>query len=380
MAKNISVNFNRKGEMGRQIGSLYAFFNASVQGTARIAETLTSRDSSGNIRLSNVGKRIVQGGLLLGAMQAVALAAVGYGDDEPPEFVRDRSIIIPLGDSYITIPMPLGYNAIPSFGRILTEWALSGGKNTQERLVHIMDMLLDVTNPIGNAGISLQTIAPTVIDPLAALAENKDFTGRPIARQDFNSLDPTPGFTRAKDTASAIAKGLAYAINGITGGTDFKPGAISPTPDQIDYLIGQVTGGVGREAMKVEQTATSIATGENLPAYKIPVVGRFYGDTTGQSSEGNAFYKNLREIKMHENQIKGMERAGEDARQYRLDNPESTLVTVANYTERTVQKLRKQRRAMLEKDAQPEQIQKIDARITELMHNLNQKVKQKQES
>ncbi|PPC99504.1 MAG: hypothetical protein CTY35_04085 [Methylotenera sp.] len=384
MAKNISVNFNRKGEMGRQIGSLYAFFNASVQGTARIGETLTSTDKNGKIKLSTIGKRIVQGGLLLGSMQALLLAAAGYDDDEPPEFVRDRSIIIPLDffgadGKFVTVPMPLGYNAIPSFSRILTEWALSGGENTQERLVHILDMVMNVTNPIGNAGLSLQTIAPTVIDPLAALAENKDFTGRPIAREDFNSLNPTPGFTRAKDTASAISKGLAYGINAITGGTDYKPGEFSPSPDQIDYLIGQVTGGVGREAMKVEQTATALVTGEDLPAYKIPIVGRFYGDATGQSSQGNAFYKNLREINKHENQIKGMIKAGEDPTQYRLDNPESRLITQANYTERAVKKLRKQRRALLEIGDNPSAIESIDDRITELMLNLNEKVKLRKE-
>lgn len=384
MAKNISVNFNRKGEMGRQIGSLYAFFNASVQGTARIGETLTSTDKNGKIKLSTIGKRILQGGLLLGSMQALLLAAAGYDDDEPREFVRDRSIIIPLDffgadGKFVIVPMPLGYNAIPSFSRILTEWALSGGDKTQERLVHILDMVMNVTNPIGNAGLSLQTIAPTVIDPLAALAENKDSTGRTIAREDMNSLNPTPGFTRAKDTASAISKGLAYGINAITGGTDYKPGEFSPSPDQIDYLIGQVTGGVGREAMKVEQTATALVTGEDLPAYKIPIVGRFYGDATGQSSQGNAFYKNLREINKHENQIKGMLKAGESPAQYKLENPESSLITQANYTERAVQKLRKQRRALLEIGDNPSAIESIDDRITELMLNLNEKVKLRKE-
>jgi len=384
IAKNISVNFNRKGEMGRQIGSLYAFFNASIQGTARIGETLTVTDANGRLKLGKIGKRIVQGGLLLGAMQAVLLAASGYDDDEPPEFVRDRSLIFPLDllgadGKFISIPMPLGYNAIPSFGRILTEWALSGFDNTQERLVHVIDMLFDVTNPIGNAGLSLQTISPTVIDPLASLAENKDFTGRPIARTDFNSLDPTPGFKRTKDTASMVSKALAYGVNGITGGTDFKPGTLSPTPDQIDFLIGQITGGVGREVLKVEQTATSIVTGENLPVHKIPVVGRFFGDTTGQSSQGTAFYRNLLELNKHENEIKGLRESGQNVAQYRLDNPESILINQANHTQRAVQKLNKMRRMLLEKDASPDEIKRINERITVLMTSLNEKVKAKKE-
>lgn len=61
---------------------------------------------------------------MLGAMQALALAAAGFDDDEPPDFVRERNIIIPIGGKkYITIPMPLSFHAIPNIGRITTEWA-----------------------------------------------------------------------------------------------------------------------------------------------------------------------------------------------------------------------------------------------------------------
>jgi GGDEF domain-containing protein len=374
LAKNLTVNFNRKGAVGAQIGSLYAFFNASVQGTARIAETLFTDG-----KLSKVGKQIVGGGLLLGAMQALLLA--GFDEDEPPEFVRDRNLIMPVGDGkYLTFPMPLGFNVIPGYGRVLTEWALAGFAEPQERFVHLLDMTADMFNPIGNAGLSIQTLAPTVIDPVAALSENKDFSGRPIAREDFNSLDPTPGFTRAKDTASAMGKALAYGINFISGGTDFKPGAISPTPDQIDYLIGQVTGGVGREAMKVEQTATSMLTGEALPSHKIPIAGRFYGDADGESAQGNAFYNNLRELNEHENEITGLRKLGKDTSAYRKEHPESSLIMLSNHSERAVQKLRKQRRALIEKDVSKEAIERIDSRITEVMRGLNDKVKLRKEA
>ena len=63
LAKNITVNFNRKGQMATQVGALYAFFNASVQGTARIAETLFDKNE-GNIKaakLSKTGKKIIAG-------------------------------------------------------------------------------------------------------------------------------------------------------------------------------------------------------------------------------------------------------------------------------------------------------------------------------
>lgn len=371
LAKNLTVNFNRKGEMGRQIGALYAFFNASVQGTARIAQTLAGP----------AGKQIVAGGLLLGVMQAVALALAGFDDDEPPDWERDRNLIIPIGDGkYLKFAMPLGFNAIPAFGRIATEWALDGFTKGPQRLVHTIDMLLDVTNPIGNAGFSMQTVSPTALDPIAALTENKDWTGRPIAREDMSSLNPTPGHTRAKDTASAFGKSISRAINYLTGGTDFKPGAVSPTPDQVDYLIGQIAGGVGREYLKAEQTATSAVTGESLPVYKIPLFGRFYGDTTGQSSQASEFYNNLRELNEHENEIKGRRKAGEDVLAYRRENPETGLIPFANMAERQVQALRKRKRELVEKDAPKEKIAKVDERITAIMTRMNERVKARKEA
>jgi hypothetical protein len=36
LAKNLTVNFNRRGSWGVAMNSMYLFYNASVQGTARI--------------------------------------------------------------------------------------------------------------------------------------------------------------------------------------------------------------------------------------------------------------------------------------------------------------------------------------------------------
>ena len=77
LAKNISVNFNRKGQVGQQAGALYAFFNAAMHGTARIGETMLSMDK-GDVKtrkLNSAGKHIITGSVMLGAVQALALAA-----------------------------------------------------------------------------------------------------------------------------------------------------------------------------------------------------------------------------------------------------------------------------------------------------------------
>lgn len=373
LAKNLTVNFNRKGQVATQMGALYAFFNASMQGTARLAQTLTGP----------MGRRIITGGILLGSMQALLLASAGMGDDEPPEFVRERNLILPIGDGkYISLPMPLGFHVLPNLGRIPVEFVMSGFREPARRISDLVAIFADTFNPIGNAGLSLQTIAPTVVDPFAALAENKDWTGKPIAKMDMNANSPTPGHNRAKDTSTVWSKSIAEAINYLSGGTKYKPGVVSPTPDQIDYLIGQVTGGVGREAAKAEQTVTStIFTGEELPLHKVPLVGRFVGDTKGQSAEGSKFYAALQRINEHENEIKGMRKDGRGAEiaGYIQDNPEARLMLYSNHVEREVQKLRAAKRDALERGDEG-RVRMIESALTAKMRAFNERVRSAQGS
>ena len=365
LAKNLTVNFNRKGHLTREAGALYAFFNASMQGTARIAETLKGP----------AGIRIVAGGIGVGVLQALAMAAAGFDDDEPPQFLRERSLIFPIGGKkYLTLPMPLGFNILPSIGRIATEWALAEGAEPASRVLALMNVTMDSMNPIGNAGVSLQTIAPTVVDPIVALAENKDWTGQPIARKDFNSMAPTPGHTRAKDTSTAVGMLVSKGLNALSGGTEYTPGLLSPTPDQIDYLIEQVTGGVGREISKAEQTVSSVRTGEELPPYKVPLVGRFYGTTTGQASEARAFYDHLRALNRHELELRGRREAHDNIGAYLADHPEARLVRDANRAERRVSDLRKRKRALVEKKAPANAVRDVEQRMTREMAQFNARV------
>jgi hypothetical protein len=382
LAKNLTVNFNRKGQIGQQAGAVYAFFNAAMQGTARIGQTLFTMEGGNykTMRLSSTGKKVVYGGMLLGAMQAMALAAAGFGDDDPPEFLRARSLIIPTGGkTYVSIPMPLGLNVLPGIGRSLTEFALGGFQAPTKRAIGLFSLFADNFNPIGNAGLSMQTITPTALDPLVAITENRDFTGKPIARVSSNKA--IPGFTQYKDSSTVIGKLVAEAINGATGGNAYVAGALSPTPDQIDYLIGQVTGGVGRELSKVEQTTLNLARGEDLPLYKIPLVGRFVGNSASQASQGGQFYANAQRLNELETEVKGMIKDGkrEEAGAVMKEHPEAYLIAQANSAERQVQRLKREKRMIVESGASREAVAAKEAQITQVMTRLNQSMERLRE-
>jgi hypothetical protein len=378
LSKNLTVNFNRKGRQTREIGALYAFFNAAIQGTARMAETLRGPK----------GKQIMLGGVVLGVVNSLVGMAVmggsGEGDDDQdewskiPDFIKENSLIIPLGrKDYLTVPMPLGFKVFPNIGRLAVEFATGGpDKTVGKSLGHLITVLMDAFNPLGGTQNMGQMVAPTVIDPIVALMQNKDWTGRPIYRENNNPLDPQPGTKTVKDSASTVSKGLAAAINAITGGTQYRPGAWSPSPDALDYVIGQLTGGLGRELLKANQVLTAPFTGDELPPHKIPLIGRLYGNTSGPGAQSGQFYDNVKALNEIENELKGRMRNNGDVDAYRASEPLVNLVGMGSKVESEISKIRTYRRAIVERDepGHQERVKELDKRIGELMAMLNHEV------
>jgi hypothetical protein len=377
IAKNLTTNFNRKGQVAQQVGALYAFFNASMQGTARIGQAIFTMEPGKpkTMRLSPLGKKVVFGGVTLGVMQALLLAAAGFDEEEPQEFVRERNLIIPVGGKkYITIPMPLGLHVLPNLGRIPAEFAMGGFQNPSATAIKVMSLFADAFNPMGSAGLSMQTLVPTVLDPLAALAENKDFSGRSIAKESFNQA--TPGHALGRDSASALATWVAQAINFLSGGTQYVRGEFSPTPDQIEYLVGQATGGVGRELLKLQSTAKGLMDGDEVQPHKVPLLGRFYGDSDTPSAKQATFYGHMDSVRRHAEQVKGLRLDGNasEALAYAASHPEARLAFAARKASQDVQKMRELRRELELQGASKEAIRNIDQRMVQRMELFNELV------
>ena len=377
LAKNITVNFNRKGASTQTIAALYAFFNAAVQGTKRLVETLFTKDKTGKIKLSPLGKKIIAGGMFLGVMQAAILAMAGFGADEPSEWVKSKNLIIPVGDGkYLSIPMPLGFNVFPNVGRLIAEYmmvqsgAMNGRRDLQTTATNIFSAILGSVNPLGTSTFA-QTLAPTIVDPFVAIAENRDAFGRPISRED-KALAPSPGYERSRETANFVSQGLAYSLNYITGGGDKGIGLVSPTADQISYVAGQYAGGVGKLAIQTGEYVKSLFTGEDVETYQIPVAGKLYGDLNTPAAVSGVFYENIKVMSNHERVIKEMKGKGVEA--YYKEDPEARLWRRANYVENEVARLKKERAALKERDAPEAQIKRKDEMIKEKMQAFNKQV------
>jgi len=376
LGRELTVDFNRKGRMGRELGPLYAFFNASVQGSARTLQTLAGPD----------GAKIIAGGVSLGVLQAVMLLAAGYDDDEIPEFVKSRAIIIPLGTDdegkkrYFTIPLPLGLHVLPNTGRVLAELTMDGGKDAITKGFAAVGEIAGAFNPLGGGNIftadgALRTVAPTVIDPVIEVLSNKNFAGAAIEREGYGN-DPRPGFERAREGTLRAPTGQAYLeisriLNKVSGGDEYEAGRVSPTPEMVRYLAQVVGGGLLREIEKTVNTSIAMSKGEDTKPTGLPVFGRFYGEVDDASVQRSRYYDNLTAIEKAEKLIRAAEKKGDldAADRIEADKPEAMLKKEKN---RVVKDLRELNKEAMETVGDSEAIKALDEERTAVMRDLNE--------
>ena len=142
LAKNITVNFNRKGQMATQVGALYAFFNASARHGADCRNPV--RQERGQYQ----GGEAVEDrqedhrrGVAFGSDAKPSSGCRRFDDDEPPEFVRGAQPgHADWRRKYLTLAMPLGFHVLPGIGRIATEFVLSGGKDPAKKAASFVSM------------------------------------------------------------------------------------------------------------------------------------------------------------------------------------------------------------------------------------------------
>lgn len=343
ISKNVSTNFNRRGSVSSTINQLFPFFNAAMQGSARLAEVLFEKQTytvakEGRVavdqktKLTPYGKAILSSLAGLGGLQAALLAMAGFEDDDIPKNVKDRGFIIPLsGGAYAIIPMPHGFNTIINFGREMADAVIHPDNAKQ----HVANALWQAPafNPLGSAGNVVTDFLPAIADAPVSLYMNEDAFGRPIAREDGDKTNPTPGFTRAKEGASRFGRVMSEALNTISGGNDDQKGVLSPTPDQIDHAMGVIGGGVGRETMKVGAVigaAIDTLAGnerEPIPTYKLPLIGRLIGDTKEPVALRSKVFDIRTELNEKHARYKGLSERGdtEAANAYWDEHPELAL-------------------------------------------------------
>ena len=174
---------------------------------------------------------------------------------------------------------------------------------------------------------------------------------------------------------------MAYGINYISGGGANDIGKWSPTGDDIDYLIGQYSGGAARELVKAGRFGVAMFQPEDIPSYRVPIAGKFYGETGSPAAVTDQFYKNVNRLAEREGTIKRMQEKKLSTTTYKADHPETSLIQTANNLENQISKLNKTRRTLLAKPQTPQvkaEIKRLEEQKTRQMKDFNERVKKLQ--
>ena len=260
------------------------FFNASVQGTARLAQALTTSRSA----------QLVVGGIAVMGFLLDALNRAMSDDDEEtgrnrydmiPEFEKSKNWIFmnPMKPGqYVKVPLPLGPHVFHNAGRLISDAVFRDDpRNASEYGWSMASTVLDAFSPLGVTPSVGQLIAPSILDPVLQVAENKSFTGGPVYKSGdtgFGKTDPKPAYTRHFENTPDMWKAASRGLNDITGGDKDKPGMVNLEPDILKHVFYAMTGGPGRMLDQASDTTQSQARGEAPSVNRIPFVSRFYGE------------------------------------------------------------------------------------------------------
>ena len=271
-AKEISVNFNKKGAGDRFIGAtgqtfignvaagtsgagraLYLFWNAAIQGTF---------GNFGKAAVRHPGKMaaLVGTNFMLGLL-VTALAASGGGDDDDsyydlPEHVRRQNFIVKgPGKTWIKVPLPQEFRAVYGLGELAGCTIFNNEKLEPGKMAAQVTQLLPI-----DAMEGWQGAIPSSVKPAVEVARNESWYGSPIWK-DTEWNKHMPQWTKAYKNANPDLVNLAAVLNEMSGGSKYKKGAVDMNPAAVEYLLKQYTGGIFTVANQVRNLA-AVADGD----------------------------------------------------------------------------------------------------------------------
>ena len=335
LAKNLTVNFNRKGEIGTLMNSLYMFTNASIQGTANFMRAIgTLDDSPLGKTLSNAytGKKLNRAqkaaGVMMGASFALAALNRAFSEedddgvpffDKVPGYVRERNLVLMksvlgVGEpgEYWTIPLPYGYNVFYNMGDAL-ESALNSDYQVRrdELLTGLAASFATSFNPIGwHQGGVAPSLAPSLLVPAVELDANTNFFGGPIYKENFafgpQKADSALSFRSTKE----IYKDISEWMNDATGGDTYIEGGIDVSPDTLEHLAEFALGGLYTFATRSYDSVERLLQDRDVPVRNVPFRRKVEGEVTPYADQSE-FYdrvERVESLRAQRKELRGRER------------------------------------------------------------------------
>jgi len=321
-AKELTVNFNRKGSEGTKLNSWFLFYNASMQGIKRTGALMKSPKTWGYL------------GALTAAQIAAVMYAMGQEDDDGtpiwdkvPDHVKQRNLVFTWLDDggeqkILTIPMPYGLNVFPYFAGRVADGMMHAENRPRDRAMSIAaDTVSTAVQsfspvPLDDGAMGL---LPTALRIPLSIQVNRDDFGRQIRKENpFGKFD-VPRASIGKPDTLEMFKVMATGLNRIGGGDERTPppmSAFDVAPEDIEYVLEKLGGGTGKFIIDMA-TVGQKATGE-LPveARDIPIAKRFFTNVNEPAAQQAMFYERREAIERDADMVRDV---------YEKDGPEAAI-------------------------------------------------------
>ena len=233
-ASDITVNFNRSGEVGRKLNKIFRFSNATVQGMDKQARIFTSGGKK------EIAKHMLR--YLISAILTTALLEFWNrtsdedGWEELSQYQKNNFYCISIGNGkFIKIPKAREAAILNTTAERAADYAFGDKEAFYQFGQYIGDTTLPAWLPvtgIAEGGIEEgvhQAAGGTILGGIVDNMVNKDFKGTPIVS---SALEDEPNKEQYNQKTSLLAKSIGQTFNW--------------SPMKIDHLIDNYTGIIGK--------------------------------------------------------------------------------------------------------------------------------------
>jgi len=307
LAKNVSVNFNRRGDVGGAIGAGYLFFNAGVQGVDRFWKSMKTPS----------GQKLAAMYLGIGFMTAVwSRATMGDDDDGEPRYdkisnftkMRNWIIGIPGTDGeFVQIPMPYGFGVWGQLGKELEHLIFSGDDRLEAAGEAALRMLSGLTthfSPIGETSFEngwyamARPIIPTLAEPWTDVLANETYWGGKIypAKAPWDNRSDSARHYPGRTVTERLMIGATSKLNYWTGGSEYRSGIIDLNPNALTYILDSYIGPTGGSLKRPINLIQKKWAGDDTTWNDWIILRRFLGETAPQYYVPGEFYDAVEDV------------------------------------------------------------------------------------
>ena len=273
---------------------LYFFFNAGVQSTSSLVRLARQRPGAALSWYGLYG--------LLGFMMAEIIGALWDDDDEEvyrnlPEYERRNSIMVPIGDGvYLKWAIPQELRTAYGAGDAISQRSagLSHHLKGRDAVADITDELTDFMpiNPFESYGLY-----PDLLTPIEEIKRNKSGFGSPIYREyawkSEEEMEHFPKYRLATPKTNPIIVDMTKVLNDATAEHEGEAGWINWNPASIEHLLKGYLGGRYTTAVELYHLGRLLAGKEEFQIKNTPFAKRVLlsTDEVNMNSRTNeAFY------------------------------------------------------------------------------------------